>query len=115
MSLPRIALLTVAVSLLTGCTSTITDDGVSGEASCAALIEYHGHRYWGQGHLERDARLTGRLVTGTVPGCDDTGGQQPAERAEPVKVAELVDVPLETAFRWNGDIFVREGRELPPL
>jgi hypothetical protein len=30
-----------------------------------------------------------------------------------VQVAELADVPLQTAFLWNGSVFIREGRELP--
>lgn len=29
-----------------------------------------------------------------------------------VEVAELADVPLGTAFLWNGSVFLREGREL---
>jgi hypothetical protein len=30
-----------------------------------------------------------------------------------VEVAELVGVPVQTAFLWNGTVFIREGRELP--
>jgi hypothetical protein len=83
------------------------------EASCAAMIEYDGHTYLGHGELKRDPPTTGRSVTGTIPGCDDTGGQGSAGSDGAVQVVELADVPLETAFWWNDSIFVRQGRELP--
>jgi hypothetical protein len=84
-----------------------------GAASCAAVIEYRGHAYWGAGPVKRDPATTGRLVTGVIPVCDDSGGQRPEDPAEQVEVAELALVPLDTAFTWNGSIFVRAGRELP--
>jgi len=109
---PRLTLLAATVPLFAGCISPVTGDR-AGEASCAAVIVYGGVTYWGHGELKRDPATTGRHVTGMIPSCDDSGGQEPPERDEAVHVAELVDVPLETAFRWGDSIFIREGRELP--
>jgi hypothetical protein len=109
--LRRLTLLAATAPLLIACSNG--DDG-GGEASCAASIVYRGDIYVGHGELKRDPATTGRQVTGALPGCHDSGGQDPAEPDEAVQVAELVEVPLDTAFQWNGSIFVREGRELPP-
>ncbi len=78
------------------------------------MIVYRGVTYWGNGGLKRDPATTGRQLSAVLPVCDDRGGQEPPEPAGSVQVAELVDVPLETAFLWNDGVFVREGRELPP-
>lgn len=112
--LRRLALIAATGPLLAACASPVSDDDGGGEASCAAVIIYGGVTYWGHGELKRDPATTGRHVAGVIPGCDDSGGQEPTERDEAVQVAELVEVPLETAFRWNNSIFIREGRELPP-
>jgi hypothetical protein len=112
----RLALtLALAVVTLTSCSSRAGGgEGGTDESSCAAMIEYGGHTYWGHGALKRDPMTTGRLVAGVLPGCDDSGGQDPAaDHAEPVQVAELVDIPLDTAFLWADTIFVRDGRVLP--
>lgn len=117
-AVPLGAWLVLAASVLLGaCSPSPTGDGDGGgggDASCAAVIEYDGATYWGHGDLARDPATTGREVDGVMPSCDDTGGREPAGVDEPVRVAELVDVPLETAFLWQGSVFVREGRELPP-
>lgn len=110
-ALRRLALLAATALLLVACSNG--DDG-GGEASCAATIVHRGVTYWGHGQLKRDPATTGREVAGVLPGCDDSGGQEPPERDEAVRVAELAEVPLETAFLWNGSIFIREGRHLPP-
>ena len=111
------ATLAVACLTLASCSAhTGIAAGGTGEASCAARIEYAGHTYTGRGGLKRDPAATGRLVTGVVPGCDDTGGQDPASgREEAVQVAELRDVPLDTALLWNDSVYVRDGRALPAL
>jgi hypothetical protein len=86
----------------------------AGSASCAAVIEYDGHTYWGAGGLKRDPVTTGRLVEGVLPICDDSGGQDPPEVAEEaVRVAELADVPLATGFLWNGSLYLRHRHRLP--
>jgi hypothetical protein len=109
-----LALLAATAPLSAACTSTgSTHDGGGSEASCADSILYRGATYRGHGELARDPATTGRQVAGVIPGCDDSGGHAPPGRPEAVQVAELVGVPLETAFRWNGSIFVRDGRELP--
>lgn len=54
------------------------------------------------------------LLAATVPWWVACGEQGPAEPGEEVQVAELADVALATAFRWQDSIFVRDGRELPP-
>lgn len=107
-----LALLAVAVPLTAACASQAGGGG-NGAASCVALIKYQGHDYLGHGDLKRDPATTGRQVTATIPGCDDTGGQGPADPDETVKVNELADVPLETAFLGGNGIYIREGRELP--
>jgi len=109
----RTPLLSLTLLLAGVALSSCSSRDGGGEASCAAVIEYRGHAYWGSGPLKRDPATTGRLVAGVIPACDDSGGQQPEDPAEPVEVAELADVPLDTAFTWNGGIFVRDGRELP--
>jgi hypothetical protein len=101
-----------AVPLLAACGSTHTGDGAS--ASCAARIVLRGHTYLGHSELQRDPATTGRRVTGVLPACDDTGGQDAAETDELVQVTELVDVPLSVGFRWDDTVYVRQGRELPP-
>ena len=88
--------------------------GRDGEASCAAVIEYGGHTYFGGGRLKRDPATTGRIVDGVLPVCDDSGGQDPpVGPEETVRVAELEGVPLDTAFLWMGDIYLRRGHRLP--
>ena len=96
-----------------GLTSCSTGGGTGEGAQCAAAVVYRGHTYWGTGELKRDPATSGRLVEGVIPACDDSGGQEPETPDERIQVAELVDVPLETAFRWNDGIYVREGQQLP--
>lgn len=98
---------------LAACGSPVSVGG-GGNASCAAVIEYDGHTYWGRGDLKRDPATTGREVTAVIPACDDTGGQDPAVGDESVRVSELVDVPLATGFLWQDAVYVREGSRLPP-
>lgn len=112
----RLALVLVLGGLsLASCSSGGTGEGGGGgEASCAAVIEYAGHTYWGRGGLTRDPATTGRVVPAVMPVCDDSGGQDPPTAPEqPVRVAELDGVPLSTAFLWSGTIYARHGRELP--
>lgn len=96
---------------LTSCAAG--EGGGTGSASCAAVVVYQGHTYLGGGELKRDPATTGRHVEGVLPACDDSGGQDRVEPEQPVRVDELSDVPLGTAFLWNGSVFVREGRVLP--
>ena len=94
--------------------SCSSEEGGTGSASCAAIIENGGHAYFGGGDLKRDPTTTGRLVDGVLPVCDDAGGQDPpVGPAETVHVSELEGVPLDTAFLWMGDVYLRRGHRLP--
>ena len=108
----RIALaVALAGAALVSCSS---EEGGTGSASCAAIIEYGGHPYCGGGELKRDPPTTGRLVEGVLPRCDDSGGQDPPDGpGEMVHVSELEGVPVDTAFLWNGAIYLRRGHRLP--
>jgi hypothetical protein len=123
----RLALGAATVGLLAGCAAGVepgarprpadrspetamgTTTGTS-RASCPAVVEHGGATYLGHGDLRRDPPTTGRRVPGVLPACDEA-----VEQDRPVQVAELVDVPLGTAFVWHGTVFVREGRELPAV
>src|SRR4051794_22823722 len=65
----------VLAGALAGCASAPTGGGASD--SCAATVEYDGATYWGRGGLQRTPDTTGRTFPAMVPGCDDTGGQDP--------------------------------------
>lgn len=109
----RWAALAIASTLaLTGCSSEQPLGGSGGAASCAAVLDYDGATYVGHSDLKRDPATTGRMVDAVVPGCDDTGGLDPVP-AERVRVAELADVPRDTALLFNGTLYLREGSELP--
>lgn len=107
----------MAVALLAGALAACTSghSGGSASASCAAAVVYDGHLYLGQRPPKRDPATTGRLFDAVLPGCDDTGGQLPADPDERVKVSELADVPITTAFLWQDTVFVRRGHELPAV
>lgn len=108
------AALAVATALvLTGCTSDWSPGGTGGAASCAAVLEYDGTTYLGHGDLKREPGTTGRVMDAVVPGCDDTGGLADPEPEQKVRVAELEDVPPDTAVLYNGSVYVREGSDLP--
>ena len=108
-----LVLLAATVPVVAACGAPVSRHH-GGGASCAAVVVYRGATYLGTGELKRDPATTGRHVAGLLPGCDDSGGQLPATPEESVQVDELVDVPLATAFRWQGTVYVREGRRLPP-
>ncbi|HEU4568189.1 MAG TPA: DUF6281 family protein [Marmoricola sp.] len=103
----------LACGSLVACSSSPAGGGGVASASCAAAVRYDGHLYLGQRPLAHEPATTGRLVDAVLPGCDDTGGQTAAEPDEKVQVAELADVPITTAFLWQGSVYVRDGQELP--
>ena len=98
-------LLTLA---LAGCSGS--PGGSSGAASCADLVRYDDHRYHGEGELQRMPATGGPAGTATRVTCDDGSGESEADE---VDVTELRDVPLERAFLSHGQIYVRDGRDLP--
>ena len=70
-----------------------------------------GITYNGIGGLVRDPDLTGEEVEAVLPGCNDMGGDEPPD--EVVSAQVLMDVARDTALLFNGDLYVREGREAP--
>jgi hypothetical protein len=104
-SLTLALLLTLA---LAGCSDS--SDGSSGAASCADLVTYDGHRYHGNGELQRTPATVGAAGTASRIPCDDGNGESGAEEMD---VAELRDVPLDQAFLSHDQLYVRDDRELP--
>jgi hypothetical protein len=92
---------------LSGCGSGGT---TGGEASCAALLDFAGHRYSGHGDLMREPATTGHTASGVAPGCDDGNGAAPHRT---VDVQELADVPMDRAVLVEGTIYVRTDTPLP--
>lgn len=85
----------------------------TGSASCAAAVVYKDATYLEHRKVKREPATSGRLVEALLPSCDDSGAQEPVEPDRRVEVAELEQVPLETAFLWDGSVYLRSGRELP--
>jgi hypothetical protein len=108
----RLAVTVVAGTMLfaglSGCSG-----GDAGSASCASVIVYDGHTYFGRGDIKRDPEVTGRSMPAVLPVCDDSGGQSETEADAHVRVEELADVAPGTAVFWDGSIFIRDGRVLP--
>ncbi len=113
------AIVLAGTALLSACTSgsaslTGPDEGgrgsvASGEASCAAVVEYDGRTYLAYGDLVREPETTGRVGRGSVPACDE--GE--AATGYGVEVTELVDVPMHRAVLVDGSVYLREGQRLP--
>jgi len=101
-------LLVAGIVVLAGCAAQDGSPGAS--ASCAAVLEYDGHRYVGHGELVRDPETTGRVEDGRLPGCDDGNGASPDRTA---KVEELADVPQSRAVLVDGQLYVRTDRPFP--
>ena len=100
-----------AGALLSGCGQERGDGaGETGDLSCAALLEYDGHRYIAHGELKRDPATTGRVGSGVAPGCDGGGG---ATRDRRVEVAELTDLPKDRAVLVEGSVYVRVDQPFP--
>lgn len=115
----RTFLVVAAAALLGGCAQRgagtppadpAGEGAVAGEAVCAALVEYDGHTYDGHDVLRREPATTGRVGTGTAPGCDDGGG---STGARTVEVAELAGLPMTRAVLVDGTLYVRSDRPFP--
>lgn len=98
------------VAALGGCAQGDGSGSAGGDSSCAALIDYAGHRYAAHGELVRTPDTTRRTDSATAPGCDDGNGAAPARQ---VKVAELVDIPRSRAVLVAGELYVRVDRPFP--
>ncbi len=97
-----------AATLLSGCGAL--GAGGSGDAVCAAELEYQGHVYIAHGELKRDPATTGRVDVATVQACDDGSGATPARQ---VQVDELAMVPQQRAVLAEGSLYVRADLPFP--
>ena len=82
-----------------GQTTEVSGGGAS--ASCAFIVEFDGHDYFGNG-VEVTPVAGDSLGTGTIPPCDDTGGALEPTVAEEVEVAEIQGVPPTVAIMLVG-------------
>jgi Family of unknown function (DUF6281) len=100
-----------------GPTAEVADAGAS--ASCAFVVLYEGHQYFGNG--VQIAPVQGEsLPNGTIPPCNDTGGAGTTPPPEQVEVAEIEGVPPATAIMLPGrtdTVLLRDDADfgaLPP-
>jgi hypothetical protein len=86
---------------------------VAGEFECILSMSYDGADYSSapKGPPDRSPMLTGRTATAVLPACDDGAGE--GHGPENVQVDQIEDVPLDTAFWWQGTIMLRRGARLP--
>ncbi len=106
------AVVVVAVASVGLLRTTLAPGGSSTndpDASCAAVIDLDGHRYFGHGDLLTTPRTTERTATAVRPGCDDGNG---AVGPEHVTARELVGVAMTTAVLVDGVLYLEEGAEL---
>lgn len=85
------------------------DETVRSAASCGAVLRIDGATYIGVGGLRRYPAVTGEEVEAIQPGCNDMGGEAPPD--ETVSAQVLREIGTDTALLFNGDVYVREGRE----
>jgi hypothetical protein len=81
--------------------------------SCADVIEYDGHTYVGVGHLRRDPEVSGASMSAVRPACDDVGGVGGGRKDEAIRVVTLTGVDPDAAVFFQGNVYLRRGRELP--
>jgi hypothetical protein len=104
----RPLLTTLALLLaVAGCSGST---GTGGEAACADLVRYDGHRYTGSGELQRMPATSGPAGTATRLACDDGNGAAPEED---IAIEELREVPLDRAFLSHGQLYVRQDLDFP--
>jgi hypothetical protein len=75
--------------------------GGGGSASCAFIVSYDGHDYFGNA-VEVTPVAGASLGTGTIPPCNDTGGALEPTSAEEVEVTEVQGVPPTVAILLAG-------------
>lgn len=84
--------------------SAILSPEDTGDAKCAAVLDWHGTRYTGYGELLRvpvtTEVLAGRAV---APGCDDGGGPS---GGYDLAVSRIPGVPPDEAFLAGGGVYV---------
>jgi uncharacterized membrane protein len=82
-----------------GQTTEVSGGGVS--ASCAFVVSYDGHNYFGNA-VKVTPVAGASLGEGTIPPCNDTGGALPTIPAEQVEVTEVQGVPPTVAIMLAG-------------
>jgi uncharacterized protein DUF6281 len=82
-----------------GQTAEVSGGGVS--ASCAFIVSYDGHDYFGNA-VKVTPVAGASLGTGTIPPCDDTGGALEPTSAEEVEVTAIQGVPPTVAIMLAG-------------
>jgi len=98
----------LALALIGGALSSCA--GSEGSASCIAALEVDGNAYYGRARPDAEIPTTGEEVDAVIPGCNDTGREEPDEE---VRVELIRDVPAGTAVVFQDDLYVRGGVQLP--
>jgi len=99
-----------------GVAGTEVSGGGSAAASCAFIVRYDGHDYFGTAVHVTPAQGNS-LGNGTFPPCNDTGGALPTSPAEEVEVAAIQGIPLSVAIMLPGRtdlVLVRDDVEKLP-
>jgi hypothetical protein len=114
---PLLRLLATAAAgwvLLTGLSGCARGAHVYDAAgSCADVIEYDGHTYAGAGRLRRAPEVSGASMSAVRPACDDVGGVGGDQEDEAIRVVTLTGVDPDVAVFFQGNVYLRPGRELP--
>lgn len=98
----------VVLALLAGSLSSCA--GGESDASCIAVLEIDGATYYGRDSRKLDIPTTGEMTDAVVPGCQDSGQEEPGEE---IRVDLIRDVPAATAVVLDDEIYVRGGVQLP--
>jgi hypothetical protein len=83
--------------VVSACGSTAT----TSQASCAAMVRFHGHTYWGTG-VRKPFTAGARLGRAVQPSCQDSN-VDPGTPASQVPVAAIVGVDPADAITGVGD------------
>lgn len=84
-----------------------------GSASCAAILRYDGRGYDGYGEPARMPEPGDRIGTGILPGCDDSGGQDPVEPPKEVDVYRYPGIDAEVAVITRNGVWLAIGAAAP--
>lgn len=96
------------LALLAGALSACA--GGSSGASCIAVVEMDDQPYYQRSWFEGEIPTTGEMVDAVIPGCNDTGQDEPDDQ---IRVELIRDVPASTAVVFHDELYVRGGVQLP--
>lgn len=108
----RLVLLTLTLGLLAGCASASEP---SAQATCVVIADFEGQQYHSRNALVHPSpgAVLGDI---TIPGCNDTGGEQPPDESRSVaslpgvdKSVALVDAEIPEVIYVRADL-----ERLPP-